>query len=162
MYALLPTDRPIQGIEIGLWEGVNAVRLLTKFPNLHLTGLDPFEGYDDWHGHIPADSMHQREGITMRALEPFADRFTHIKRYSDAALELLPDGAFDFVYIDGDHSHKWASHDITNYWTKVKSGGILCGHDRSLSGVAQALVDFGHEFTPTEEPQGDSWYIVKP
>ena len=98
----------------------------------------------------------------MRALEPFADRFTHIKRYSDTALELLPDGAFDFIYIDGDHSHKWASHDITNYWPKVKSGGILCGHDRSLSGVAQALVDFGHEFTPTEEPQGDSWYIVKP
>jgi len=162
MYHLLPTDRPIQGIEIGLWEGYNAVVLLKQFPNLHLTGIDPFDGYDDWWGHISADFMHAREAVTMQALKPFADRFTFIKRYSDAALELLPDEGFDFVYIDGDHSHKWASHDINEYWKKVKSGGVLCGHDRSLTGVAQALAEFGHQFTPTEQPQGDSWYIVKP
>ena len=26
----------------------------------------------------------------------------------------------------------------------------------------QALAEFGKGFTPSEEPQGDSWYIVKP
>jgi predicted O-methyltransferase YrrM len=77
-------------------------------------------------------------------------------------LEFIADESFDFIYIDGDHSYKWALHDITNYWAKVKPGGVLCGHDRSLSGVAQALEEFGKSFTPSEEPQNDSWYILKP
>ena len=162
MYALLPTDRPIQGVEIGLCQGQNAVRLLTNLPNLQLTAIDPFEGYDDFCGHISTDTLQVREGTAMRSLEPFAGRFTFIKRYSDAALELLPDESFDFVYIDGNHSGMWPLHDMTHYWHKIKSGGILCGHDRSLTDVAQALVDFGREFTPTDEPQSDSWYIIKP
>ena len=162
MFSLLPTDRPIQGIEIGLCQGHNAVRMLNHLPNLHLTAIDPFLGYKDWNGYVTSEILQGREVTALRALESFADRFTFIKRYSDAALELLPDESFDFVYVDGDHSYKWALHDMTNYWTKVKSGGILCGHDRSLSGVAQALAEFGKGFTPSEEPQGDSWYIIKP
>jgi hypothetical protein len=35
-------------------------------------------------------------------------------------------------------------------------------NNRSLSGVAQALEEFGKSFTPSEEPQNDSWYILKP
>jgi len=136
--------------------------MLNRLPNLHLTAIDPFEGYEDWGGYVSSEILQGREVTALRALESFSERFTFIKRYSDAALELLPDVAFDFVYVDGDHSYKWALHDMTNYWNKVKSGGVLCGHDRSLSGVAQALAKFSHQFTPTEEPQGDSWYIIKP
>jgi predicted O-methyltransferase YrrM len=136
--------------------------MLNHLPNLHLTAIDPFEGYEDWGGYVSSEILQGREVTALRALESFSERFTFIKRYSDAALELLPDEAFDFVYVDGDHSYKWALHDMTNYWNKVKSGGVLCGHDRSLSGVAQALAEFGKDFTPSEEPQGDSWYIIKP
>lgn len=54
---------------------------------------------------------------------------------------------------------------MTNYWNKVKDGGVLCGHDRSLNGVKMALEEFtatiAKNFAPSEEPQIDSWYILK-
>lgn len=47
-------------------------------------------------------------------------------------LELIksfPDEYFDFVYIDGDHSYKGAKSDLINYFRKVRSGGVIAGHD---------------------------------
>jgi predicted O-methyltransferase YrrM len=35
----------------------------------------------------------------------------------------------DLVFIDGDHRYESISKDIPAWWTKVKEGGILCGHD---------------------------------
>lgn len=106
--------------------------------------------------------MSGHEVQAMQRLQPYLDRVKIIKEYSDKALEFIADESYDFIYIDADHSYKWAFHDMTNYWTKVKPGGVLCGHDRSLSGVIQALEDFKKPFVATEEPQFDSWYIIKP
>jgi len=47
-------------------------------------------------------------------------------------LELIksfPDEYFDFVYIDGDHSYKGAKSDLINYFRKLRSGGVIAGHD---------------------------------
>jgi len=51
------------------------------------------------------------------------------KRFSADASRLLNDGEYDFVYIDGDHSYKGVVEDIKNYLPKLKSNGILAGHD---------------------------------
>jgi len=167
MYEHINKEEPILGIEIGLWEGGNAKRLLDEFPNLTLIGIDPFEGYQDWWGHINHQHMSEREVITMETMKPYIEsgRFSFIRKYSDKALEDLEDGKYDFIYIDGDHSYEWAFHDMTNYWEKVKDGGVLCGHDRSLDGVKKALEEFtaiiAKNFTPSELPQVDSWYIIK-
>ena len=167
MYKHIDKTNPIIGIEVGVWEGANAKRLLDEFPNLTLIGIDPFEGYQDWWGFINKEFMSERERIAMVTLKPYFEneRFSLIPKYSDKALEDLEDNKYDFIYVDADHSYKWALHDITNYWNKVKEGGILCGHDRSLDGVRKALQEFtaiiGKEFIVTEEPQEDSWYIIK-
>ena len=104
MYQHIPTDRPIKGIEIGVWEAHNSERLLDKFPNLHLTAIDPFEGYQDWWGFIDGNTMKGHEYVAFERLKPYVDRVDIIKDYSDKALEFLADESFDFIYIDGDHS----------------------------------------------------------
>jgi len=43
------------------------------------------------------------------------------------------DSYFDFVYIDGDHSYKGAKSDLKNYYSKVKRGGVIAGHDYCCS-----------------------------
>jgi len=51
------------------------------------------------------------------------------KRLSSDAAPLLEDGAYDFVYIDGEHSYAAVIEDIKNYLPKLKASGILGGHD---------------------------------
>jgi predicted O-methyltransferase YrrM len=41
----------------------------------------------------------------------------------------FPDGYFDLVYIDAGHSYNDANSDIRAWRSKVRLGGILCGHD---------------------------------
>lgn len=45
----------------------------------------------------------------------------------------FPDSYFDFVYIDGDHSYNGAKSDLRNYFSKVRRGGIIAGHDYCCS-----------------------------
>lgn len=40
-----------------------------------------------------------------------------------------PDGHFDFVYIDADHTEQAVARDISAWWPKVRAGGVLAGHD---------------------------------
>jgi len=51
------------------------------------------------------------------------------KRFSADAAPLIEDGAYDFVYIDGEHSYDAVAEDIKNYTPKLKTNGILGGHD---------------------------------
>ena len=44
-------------------------------------------------------------------------------------IQSFPEGYFDFIYIDGDHSYKGAKSDLINYFPKVRQGGIIAGHD---------------------------------
>ena len=167
MYEHLDRDKKLLGVEIGVAEGLNSKRMLDEFENLTLIGIDPFEGYKDWWGYVSAEYMSERETLAKENLKDHieSNRFTLLKKYSDSALEDLEDGKYDFVYVDGDHSYEWALHDMNKYWNKVKDGGILCGHDRSLDGVRKALEEFtatiDKNFTASENPQQDSWYIIK-
>lgn len=45
------------------------------------------------------------------------------------AAQLFPDGHFDFVYIDADHSFEGCYGDLHAWWPKVRTGGIFCGDD---------------------------------
>jgi len=51
------------------------------------------------------------------------------KRLSTDAAPLIEDGAYDLVYIDGEHSYNAVIEDIKNYLPKLKINGILSGHD---------------------------------
>lgn len=55
------------------------------------------------------------------------------------AAKLFPNGYFDMVYIDGDHSYLAVSEDIKAWLPKVKIGGVLAGHDCNLKGVKKAV-----------------------
>lgn len=77
---------------------------------------------------------------------------------SITASSLLTDGAFDMVFIDGDHSYESVKADIEAWMPKVKEGGVLCGHDYSASheGLKQAV----NELLPNIKimPHSSMWY----
>lgn len=62
-------------------------------------------------------------------------------------LDSFPDGHSDFIYLDGDHSYEGVKAEIPLFWEKIKSGGILAGHDYCNHGE-QALSCNGCENIP--------------
>ena len=70
-----------------------------------------------------------------RQYQATLDRFRHndkikiIREFSDKASELFDDEYFDFVYLDADHTYEGVKRDLNCWYSKVKTGGILSGHD---------------------------------
>lgn len=52
-----------------------------------------------------------------------------IRLPSNQAVKCIEDKELDLVFIDANHSYDNAKEDITLWLPKVRSGGILCGHD---------------------------------
>ena len=79
----------------------------------------------------------------------------------------FPDG-LDFVYIDGNHAEPFVREDITNYYTKVRPGGILGGHDfyngfcREHDGVVKAVTEFVTRSSLPLQVELPDWWVTKP
>lgn len=68
---------------------------------------------------------------------------------SDEQLEHFPDHYFDFVYIDSDHSYRTTTKELDVCRRKVKSGGIIAGHDYVVgtnSGYRYGVIEAVNEF----------------
>ena len=77
---------------------------------------------------------------------------------------VLQDIKIDLLFIDGDHSYEHAKHDISKYYSKVRSGGLFSGHDFSLPGVTRALKEFREENNIKEQimfTNNDVWLWYK-
>jgi hypothetical protein len=76
-------------------------------------------------------------------------RVTVHRGLSDEMLPRFPDGHFDWIYIDGDHSYGGAGRDARAAATKVKPGGHLVFNDFAHAdpylgayGVHRAVTEF--------------------
>lgn len=72
---------------------------------------------------------------------------------SDQVISLFPDAYFDWVYLDADHSYGGLMLDLLAVESKMKSGGLISGHDYATPeqgptmrhyypGIARAVEDF--------------------
>lgn len=77
-----------------------------------------------------------------------------IKLPSKDAAKLYEDKSLDFVFIDADHAYENVKDDIHAWYTKVKSGGKIAGHDYDQSGVRRAVGEF---FKNKVNDNGKSW-----
>lgn len=62
-----------------------------------------------------------------------------------------PHGQFDMIFIDAMHDYENVKSDINRWWPRVRSGGILVGHDyrhKDFPGVEKA---FDEIFGPAPE-----------
>ena len=79
-----------------------------------------------------------------------------IRETSMSAVKLFQDRSLDFVYIDGDHRYDFIRDDLAGWSKKVRSGGILSGHDYYKYGLD--VVRAVHEYV--KENHIDRWFIT--
>jgi predicted O-methyltransferase YrrM len=140
------------GVEIGTHKGKYAKILCATNPGLHLICVDPWKAYLHLSQAVQ-DALFEQ---TRQRLKPYNTEI--LVTTSMEAVKRYPDGALDFVFIDGDHDYAACNEDIIAWAPKVKHGGIIAAHDyynRFWPGVTDAVNEYikAHSITP--------WYVTR-
>ena len=61
----------------------------------------------------------------------YAGRGTQCHKSTSACAQQFPDNHFDFIYVDARHDRLGVLEDLHMWWPKLKSGGVMAGHDYS-------------------------------
>jgi predicted O-methyltransferase YrrM len=114
------------GAEVGVADGRYSEILCNNIPDLKLYCIDPYITYNENSQDGNQQQQNKCEEIAKRRLGKF--NITFIKEFSTNALKFLNE-ELDFVYIDANHKFDYVMTDIILWSKKVKSGGIVAGHD---------------------------------
>jgi predicted O-methyltransferase YrrM len=125
------------GVEIGVASGRNALSLLEELPIKKLWLVDPYTPYFE-HGKVVNYSKTKEEA--KRTLSKFS-QVVFVEKTSEEAVKDI-DGNLDFVYIDGNHDYLFVKKDIELYYSLLKIGGVIGGHDYDCVGVIRAVTEF--------------------
>ena len=86
------------------------------------------------------------------------EAFVHVREMdSVAAAHTYHEQTLDFVFIDANHTEEAVRRDLIAWLPRVRSGGVLAGHDWNHMGVQRAVLQF---FQPHIE--GSCWVYVVP
>jgi hypothetical protein len=135
------------GLEIGVWHGHFAKEIIkhTKPSELHL--VDPWMFEKGMKKYFKGQKS--LEIMYTTVLKRFFNmKFVAIHRCrSDVLAPNFNDGYFDWIYIDGNHTFEGVYSDLTNYYSKVKIGGLIIGDDYGgkSKGVKKAVDKFCKE-----------------
>lgn len=143
----------LNGIEIGVRKGMNAkymLKVLKKLKTLYL--IDPYIG---------SGTLKDKE-YAIDNLKKYSDRIHWIFCASEQAVNLIPEH-LDFVYIDGNHDYDFVLKDIMLYYPKIRTGGILGGHDYSIvhTDVVRAVDYFVSNNDLKLFCKRNDWWMVK-
>lgn len=152
------------GAEIGVAQGKNILFITQACPTLKkIYAVDPW-------GEVSANPEYAyREHAdeydwfqSMIKQFRLKNKVEEIRLESSDAAVVFEDRSLDFVFIDAGHKYDSVSEDINLWRSKVRQGGLLCGHDLQDKhpGVKQAL----DELLPGYKDAGkDScWYWEVP
>jgi hypothetical protein len=114
------------GVEVGVAQGEHAEILCKHNPDLRLYCVDPWTGYRGYRDYL-GSTLNRFYGETKQRLAPY--KCVLMKKFSMEAVKDFSDGYLDFVYIDGAHDFKSVAEDIYDWSPKVRTGGIVFGHD---------------------------------
>lgn len=156
----VPTDRPIAGVEVGVWCGELSEHLLRGRPNLTLHMVDKWTRESMGKrlaGLCPPPTAKQ---VAINRTAAFAPRGVVHHGDASAIARGFVDASLDFVFIDAKHSYNAVKRDLAAWVRKVKFGGWIGGHDwcERFAGVEQAVTErFGTG--PVELGEDFCWFV---
>ena len=120
------------GLEVGVFKGKYSEVLCQKNPQAQIYGVDPWELAAHPAGvFVNGESQHFFDKCYQETLDRMAPykNYVILKQYSADAAKGFADNSLDFVYIDAGHDFLNFTIDLASWLPKVKTGGIMSGHD---------------------------------
>jgi len=109
--------------EVGVRDGRTTFYLLDNIPDLTIYAID-----------MSIAGFYNDE-----VKEKYGDRLKPIQALSEVAADKFDNGSLDIVFIDANHCYEYVKKDIEKYTPKLKSTGMLTGHDIDYPGVNKAV-----------------------
>lgn len=129
---------PIQGAEVGVYDGRLSAWLLRESPQLTLIMVDRWRA-------VTVDHPYRRSESEMAKLAPHewnvvmgqarhavtvCDRRAVLLRGESVEVaSLFQREVLDFVFLDADHRREAVEADIVAWLPAIRHGGWICGHD---------------------------------
>lgn len=117
------------GAEIGVAEGFYSYELCRVNPHLeqHYC-VDLWDTY--YRDETKLKNREMQDDAYKQAVQNLAAYPVKFIRESSATAHWqIADGTLDYIYIDGDHSFDYVMTDLIWWSRKVRSGGVVSGHD---------------------------------
>lgn len=128
------------GVEIGVEKG-NFSAVLSDYANW-LYCIDPWQYSTEYRSHVDQVRLDSFYEATKEKLKD--KRVTILRGFSVPLAEDFDDSSLDFVYVDGAHDFENVYGDLMAWYSKLRPGGIMAGHDftGSHKDVKKAVLQF--------------------
>lgn len=164
-------EQPWVGAELGIFEGNLSQLLLRELPHLTLWMIDrwrapqPGERYfeDPYIRLVTPEQMAGAMARALRITDFAADRRLVVVADQVRAADCVAEGSLDFVFVDSDHSKAGTLEAIDAWWSKLRAGGLMAGHDLDypgFPGVREAVVEAARRRHVRWQSEADFvWYF---
>lgn len=123
-------------VEVGCWKGKStaymAVEIINSQKNIQFFAVDTWLGSPE-HQNNEIIINNKLFDIFMTNIEPVKHAIIPIRSTSLEASQQFSDEELDIVFIDASHYYNDVKSDILAWMPKVKTGGIIAGHDYTQS-----------------------------
>lgn len=163
-------DLSLPGAELGVAEGqfsrdilnwgISKLYLVDAWKNLSQRGDGGFD--QEWH----EENLRKATNL----MKPFGDRAVILRGLTFEMAGHVQDNSLGFINVDADHSYGGVMRDITAWYPKLVSGGVMAFHDAYSSeyGVMSAVDDLfvikgiKVHTLPENKIEDAGVYIIKP
>jgi hypothetical protein len=121
-----------RGVELGVQEGYFAKDILERWNSAeeyHLVDLwAPQANYEDA-ANVGMKEQQKKMNSALERTSKWKQAIRVCRNYTTICAQRYPDGYFDFIYVDARHDWKGVYADLEAWWPKLRTGGVMAGHD---------------------------------
>lgn len=125
-------EKMMRGVELGVLHGSYARDTLQRWPSaVEYVLVDlwaPQENYIDL-ANAAQDVQEKRMNEAIENTRHWSSKIRICRNFTTVCAARYSDEYFDTLYVDARHDRLGVLEDLEAWWPKVKSDGLVCGHD---------------------------------
>lgn len=121
------------GVELGVQAGLFARAMLSRWASCEKYVLVDIWSHQDKNyidtANVDNKQQSQIKRQALKQVAPWASKVVVHQNFTVDAAKYVEDNSVDFIYVDARHDYCGVMEDITAWYPKLRSGGLMAGHD---------------------------------